>query len=79
MPDGARHVRPIGFGCQDHGHGHDVIVAGRPVGPEGYPLGLLTLWRCPVLRQLGGYWHDLRRRAEDIGGTGPGLDELPSR
>jgi hypothetical protein len=75
-------VRPIGFGCQDLSHPHDVIVRGRRVeGPDGYgTVGLLTLWRCPVVHGLGGYWHDLRRDPERDGvGGGPGLDVLPSR
>jgi hypothetical protein len=68
-------MRPIGFGCQDHNHPHQRIVVGRHVGDP--PAGLLTLWRCPVLHTLGGYWHDLRHRPEDQHPDGPGLDVLP--
>jgi hypothetical protein len=69
-------VRPIGFGCQDHHHPHRLIVGGRPVGEP--VVGLLTLWSCPELRALGGYWHDLRRDPlRDGVGGGPGLDALP--
>lgn len=70
-------MRPIGFGCLDHLHPHELIVPGRTVGPALHPVGILTLWRCPVLHTLGGYWNDLRRRAEDVGGTGPSLAVLP--
>lgn len=70
-------MRPIGFGCLDHNHLHELVVSGRPVGPEHQPIGILTLWRCPVLHTLGGYWNDTRRRAEDVGGTGPSLETLP--
>jgi hypothetical protein len=74
-------VRPIAVGpCPGAGahEGHQVIAAGVPVGPEGNPRGLLTIWYCPVDR-WGGYWHDLRYRAEDRGGAGPSLEELPPR
>jgi hypothetical protein len=51
-------------------------VSGHPVPRADHPRGLLTLWRCPF-DGWGGYWHDLARRAEDVGGTGPPLDTLP--
>lgn len=70
-------MRPIGFGCLDHNHPHEVVVAGRPVERDERTVGLLTLWRCPVLHTLGGYWHDLRRRPEVSAGTGPSLETLP--
>lgn len=71
-------MRPIGFGCQIQGHAHEIIVPGRSIGAEGHIVGILTLWRCPVLHTLGGYWNDLRRPAETIGGHGPasGLDAI---
>ena len=53
-------MRPIALGpCSDTRHdGHDVVVRSYPVGPQGHPRGLLTLWRCPV-EGWGGFWHDL--------------------
>lgn len=70
-------MRPIGFGCQEHHHAHELIVAGRPV-PDGPGVaGLLTLWRCPTVHGLGGYWHDLRRNPETSAGSGPPLDSIP--
>jgi hypothetical protein len=63
-------VRPLAIGpCEGpKAHeGHEVILAGRPIPRENRARGLLTVWRCPV-EGWGGYWHDLGRRAEDVGG-----------
>lgn len=74
-------MRPLAVGpCPGAGAhgGHEVIVSGHPVPSTDHLRGLLTVWRCPV-DGWGGYWHDLARRAEDVGGSGPPLDELPAK
>jgi len=74
-------MRPTAIGpCRTLAHeGHEVVMTGHPVGPDGNPRGLLTLWRCPV-EGWGGFWHDLRRVPERDGvGGGPGLEALPDQ
>jgi hypothetical protein len=69
------------IGCHDFSHPHQVVFTHKPVDldADGNVEGYLTLWRCPVLRELGAEWEGVREHDPRTSTPGGPLDELPAR